>query len=93
MSNFSFNKFQILKLDKDKIPILCTLFQVVQKALDRAQVGRTSIIIAHRLSTIQNADAIAVIHNGQVVELGTHSELIALQGRYHELNNAQSQAQ
>ena len=46
-------------------------------------------MIAHRLSTVQNADAIAVIHNGSVVELGTHSELIALKGKYYDLNNAQ----
>ena len=61
----------------------------MQEALDKAQQGRTSIVIAQRLSTIQNADAIAVIHNGKVVELGTHSELIARQGRYFGLNNAQ----
>ena len=65
------------------------IFQVVQEALDRAREGRTSIVIAHRLSTIQNADLIAVIHHGKVLEIGTHSELIAMQGRYYRLNNAQ----
>ena len=65
------------------------LFQVVQEGLDRAREGRTSIVIAHRLSTIQNADLIAVIHRGKVLEIGTHSELIAMQGRYYRLNNAQ----
>ena len=63
--------------------------KVVQEALDRAQEGRTCIVIAHRLSTIQNADIIAVVQNGVVVEQGTHSELIALRGRYYDLNNAQ----
>lgn len=67
--------------------------QVVQEALDRAQQGRTSIVIAHRLSTIRNADIIAVLHNGKVIELGTHSELIALKGRYYDLNNAQVRSQ
>ena len=65
------------------------LFQVVQEALDRARQGRTSIVIAHRLSTVQNADLIAVIHQGKVAELGTHSELIAMHERYYRLNNAQ----
>ena len=65
------------------------LLQVVQEALDRAQQGRTSIVIAHRLSTVQNADAIAVIHHGKVVELGTHSELIELKGKYYKLHSTQ----
>lgn len=48
--------------------------------------GRTSIIIAHRLSTVQNADLIIVIKDGQVVESGTHKELIAIKGAYYTLN-------
>ena len=62
---------------------------MVQEALDRAQEGRTSIVIAHRLSTIQNADKIIVIHNGQVAETGTHSELLAQKGIYYNLNMVQ----
>jgi len=64
--------------------------QVVQEALDRAQVGRTSVVIAHRLSTIQNADKIIVIHKGVLVEQGTHLELIAHNGIYNKLHQAQS---
>ena len=60
--------------------------QVVQEALDDARQGRTSIVIAHRLSTIQNADCIAVIHNGQVIESGTHKELMAQRGAYYLLS-------
>ncbi len=63
--------------------------KVVQEALDRAREGRTSIVIAHRLSTIYNSDCIAVIHNGQVIESGTHSELMALRGAYYLLNTVQ----
>ncbi|CAF4797392.1 unnamed protein product, partial [Rotaria magnacalcarata] len=59
--------------------------KIVQEALDRAQQNRTSITIAHRLSTIQNADMICVLHNGVIVESGTHEELIALHGRYYHL--------
>ena len=63
--------------------------KVVQEALDKAREGRTTIVIAHRLSTIYNSDVIAVIHNGQVIESGTHSELMAAQGAYHLLNALQ----
>jgi len=59
--------------------------KVVQEALDRAQQNRTSITIAHRLSTIQNADMICVLHNGRIVESGSHEELLALGGRYYKL--------
>jgi ATP-binding cassette, subfamily B (MDR/TAP), member 1 len=66
------------------------MLQVVQEALERAQEGRTSIVIAHRLSTIQNANCITVIHSGNVVESGTHSELMAKRGFYYRLNTRQS---
>jgi len=55
---------------------------LVQEALDRAQEGRTCIIIAHRLSTIKNCDAIFVLKNGQIIESGTHDELLNLNGFY-----------
>lgn len=57
----------------------------MQEALDHARKGRTCIVIAHRLSTVHNADRIAVIHNGRVAEIGTHEELKACHGRYHQL--------
>ena len=63
--------------------------KIVQDALDKAREGRTTIIIAHRLSTIYNSDSIVVLHNGHVIEQGTHSELMAKQEAYYFMNNIQ----
>jgi len=52
--------------------------------------NRTSIVIAHRLSTIQNADEIVVINEGEIVEQGTHEELVKIEGHYHKLHNMQN---
>ncbi len=61
----------------------------VQRALDSALVGRTSLVIAHRLSTIRNADQILVIADGAVAERGSHEDLLKLQGIYSDLYNTQ----
>ncbi|XP_042488559.1 ABC transporter B family member 19 [Macadamia integrifolia] len=65
---------------------------IVQEALDRLMVGRTTVVVAHRLSTIRNVDTIAVIQQGQVVETGTHDELIAKSGAYASLIRFQEMA-
>ena len=57
----------------------------MQEALEVAQQGRTSVTIAHRLSTIMDSDRILVVERGQVEECGTHSELLARKGIYHNL--------
>ena len=57
----------------------------IQKSLEVLMKGRTTFVIAHRLSTIRRADQILVIESGNIVERGTHEELIAAEGRYHQL--------
>ena len=63
--------------------------ELVQRAMDKLTEGRTSFIIAHRLSTIKNADLILMMNEGNIVEQGTHEELIKLNGKYAELYNSQ----
>ena len=62
---------------------------LVQRAMDKLTEGRTSFVIAHRLSTIRDADLILVMDKGDVVESGTHKELLARDGLYRELYNSQ----
>ena len=63
--------------------------QRIQSAMDRLMKGRTSFVIAHRLSTIRDADKILVMRNGDIVEQGTHDELIDQGGFYADLYNSQ----
>ena len=61
----------------------------IQEAMGRLMVNKTSFIIAHRLSTIREADLIFVVNDGNIVEQGNHAELLAKQGRYYQLHQAQ----
>jgi ABC-type multidrug transport system fused ATPase/permease subunit len=63
---------------------------LIQQALERLMVGRTTIVIAHRLSTIRSADCIVVLKGSQIVEKGTHEELMARDGLYRYLNEVQT---
>ena len=63
---------------------------LVQSAIEKMQKDRTTIIIAHRLSTIQNADRIIVLKDGEIIEQGTHSELIKASGEYSKLIQQQT---
>lgn len=82
---------EILILDEATASIDSESEEKIQKALARLLVGRTSLVIAHRLSTIQRADRILVLHKGQLREMGTHHELLALHGIYYRLHQLQFQ--
>ena len=81
---------RILLLDEATSALDSKSEKVVQAALDAAARGRTTIAVAHRISTIQKADVIFVFDQGRIVERGTHHELLARKGRYHELANLQA---
>lgn len=76
---------RILILDEATSSVDTQTEQIIQRALATLLKGRTSFVIAHRLSTIVNADKIVVIHDGKIIEQGTHAELLANQGMYYEL--------
>jgi subfamily B ATP-binding cassette protein MsbA len=79
----------ILILDEATSALDTESERLVQEAIDRLLAGRTVFVIAHRLSTVVHADQILVLDRGQIVERGTHDELLALRGTYHRLHAAQ----
>lgn len=82
----------ILILDEATSSVDTETERLIQQALERLMVGRTTLIIAHRLSTIRNADQIVVLHGTGIAEQGSHTELMALRGIYHHLNQVQAAA-
>lgn len=80
---------QILILDEATSSVDTRLEKMLQEAMKRVMKGRTSFVIAHRLSTIKSADLILVINNGDIVEQGTHEELLTKKGVYEKLYNSQ----
>uniref|UniRef100_A0A8C5B455 ATP-binding cassette, sub-family B (MDR/TAP), member 4 n=1 Tax=Gadus morhua TaxID=8049 RepID=A0A8C5B455_GADMO len=81
---------KILLLDEATSALDAESETIVQEALDKVRQGRTTLVVAHRLSTIRNADVIAGFRNGEIVEMGTHSELMKKQGVYHTLVTTQT---
>lgn len=83
---------RVLILDEATSSVDTRTEQLIQSAMDRLMKGRTSFVIAHRLSTIRNADLILVLNHGDIVEQGTHEELLAKNGFYADLYNSQFSA-
>ena len=81
---------RILILDEATSSVDSTTEKEIQKALDNLVQGRTTIAIAHRLSTLRKADRLVVMDRGQIVEIGSHEELMAREGAYHRLYQAQA---
>ena len=80
---------KILILDEATSSIDTRTELLIQEAFAKLMKGRTSFIIAHRLSTIENADLILVINNGDIVEHGTHEQLMQAKGMYYRMQTAQ----
>jgi ATP-binding cassette subfamily B protein len=80
---------RILILDEATSSVDTRTERQIQRALEKLLHGRTSFVIAHRLSTIRNADLVLMLRDGQIVERGTHDELLAQRGAYYDLYMSQ----
>ena len=80
---------RILILDEATASVDTMTEEKIQAAMETVTAGRTTVMIAHRLSTVRNADMILVVRNGRIVEQGTHADLLAAKGYYHELYTRQ----
>ena len=75
----------MLILDEATSSIDTRTEKLIEKGMDRLMAGRTVFVIAHRLSTVRNAKAIMVLEQGEIIERGTHEELLEKKGRYYQL--------
>ena len=82
----------ILLLDEPTSSIDSRTEEIILDALDRLMVGRTTVMIAHRLSTVRHVDEILVLNQGEIVQRGTHEDLVMEDGLYQELWNTQIRA-
>lgn len=79
------SKAPVLILDEATSSVDTRTEKHIEKGMDRLMTERTTLVIAHRLSTVRDADAIMVLEQGEIIERGTHEDLLAMKGRYYEL--------
>ena len=79
------SKAPILVLDEATSSVDTRTERHIERGMDRLMENRTTVVIAHRLSTVRNSNAIMVLENGEIIERGSHDELLELRGRYYEL--------
>ena len=79
----------VLILDEATSSIDTRTEKLIEKGMDRLMENRTVFVIAHRLSTVRNSDAIMVLDHGEIIERGSHDELLAAKGRYYQLYTGQ----
>ena len=79
----------VLILDEATSSIDTRTERLIEKGMDKLMEGRTVFVIAHRLSTVRNSDAIMVLEHGEIIERGSHDDLIAQQGKYYQLYTGQ----
>lgn len=85
------SKAPILILDEATSSVDTRTEKHIEKGMDRLMAERTTLVIAHRLSTVRNADAIMVLEHGEIIERGSHDDLLAMKGRYYELYTGKSE--
>ena len=79
----------VLILDEATSSIDTRTESLIEKGMDKLMTGRTVFVIAHRLSTVRNADAIIVLENGEIIERGSHYDLLEQKGKYYQLYTGQ----
>jgi len=85
------SKAPILVLDEATSSVDTRTERHIEQGMDTLMKDRTTFVIAHRLSTVRNADAIMVLENGEIIERGSHDDLLAMKGRYYELYTGKSE--
>ena len=85
------SKAPILILDEATSSVDTRTEKYIERGMDQLMKNRTTFVIAHRLSTVRNADQIIVLEHGEIIEQGTHEELLAMGGRYYQLYTGQAE--
>jgi ATP-binding cassette subfamily B protein len=93
IARVALNNPRILILDEATSSVDTRTERLIQRAFEKIMEGRTTFVIAHRLSTIRHASIVMMLRDGEVIERGTHTELLAMRGAYYDLYMSQFRAQ